>query len=321
MSLILDALNRARQDDNPVPGLSTYHPVDQVSVNRKQYLLWVALSIAVVLIAWLFVERYSAPQLPNDEVQVRADIKRDAPAVSVATPEQVVSVEPEQPSTAVRASSEQEIITAVGAIQAAASAGASADPDEQKDTPARLSADVLPEEVSSQSATAVVTEAEPESEPEPEPEPESASVPAANSAVAELYRNPPKESAYRKPQPQAAARAARKDENTDASYDVNKLVQLAREEAKNTGLIESPVPLLIDLSQQIKDSIPTIYYLRHDYSSNESNSTVVLNSKTLRAGDSAAVGMKVEEILPDSVVLNYQGTQFRLRALNSWINL
>jgi len=81
------------------------------------------------------------------------------------------------------------------------------------------------------------------------------------------------------------------------------------------------VPFLIDLSQQIKDSIPTVYYLRHDYSSDTARSSVVLNSKTLNVGGTPASGMKIEEILPDSVVLNYQGTQFRLRALNSWVNL
>ncbi|MBK6740148.1 MAG: general secretion pathway protein GspB [Haliea sp.] len=81
------------------------------------------------------------------------------------------------------------------------------------------------------------------------------------------------------------------------------------------------MPFLIDLSQQVKDSIPTVYYLRHDYSNNASLSTVVLNSKTLSVGGSPVPGMKIEEILPDSVVLNYQGTQFRLRALNSWVNL
>jgi hypothetical protein len=46
-----------------------------------------------------------------------------------------------------------------------------------------------------------------------------------------------------------------------------------------------------------------------------------MNGNTVKAGGSVVPGMKVEEILPDSVVLNYQGTQFRLRALNSWVNL
>ena len=47
---------------------------------------------------------------------------------------------------------------------------------------------------------------------------------------------------------------------------------------------------------------------------------MVINGKTLRAGASAG-GIKVEEILPDSVVLEVKGTRFRLRALNSWVNL
>lgn len=79
--------------------------------------------------------------------------------------------------------------------------------------------------------------------------------------------------------------------------------------------------MLVDLSQQVKDSIPTIHYQRHDYNGTPGQSTVVLNGKTLRAGGSPAPGLRVEEILTDSVVLSYQGTQFRLRALNSWVNL
>jgi hypothetical protein len=48
---------------------------------------------------------------------------------------------------------------------------------------------------------------------------------------------------------------------------------------------------------------------------------VVLNGKELRPGGQPASGVKVVEILPDSVVLDYRGTEFRLRALNSWVNL
>ena len=59
MSLILDALNRARDESNPIPGLATHHPVEMVSAERRQYLLWVALAVAVVVIAWLVMEKYS----------------------------------------------------------------------------------------------------------------------------------------------------------------------------------------------------------------------------------------------------------------------
>ena len=90
---------------------------------------------------------------------------------------------------------------------------------------------------------------------------------------------------------------------------------------ENATLEEHSVPLLSSLSQQTKDNIPTIFYERHDYSDNQAQSTVVLNGKSTKVGGSPTAGLKVEEILPDSVVLSYRGTQFRLRALNSWINL
>jgi len=47
---------------------------------------------------------------------------------------------------------------------------------------------------------------------------------------------------------------------------------------------------------------------------------VLINRERRRAGDSTA-GVHVREILPDSVVLGYRDTVFRLRALNSWVNL
>ena len=75
------------------------------------------------------------------------------------------------------------------------------------------------------------------------------------------------------------------------------------------------------MSQRTKDGIPTVYYQRHEYSGRPGQSRVVLNGKSLKKGGSPVAGMKVEEILPDSVVLSYGGTQFRLRALNSWVNL
>jgi general secretion pathway protein B len=105
------------------------------------------------------------------------------------------------------------------------------------------------------------------------------------------------------------------------SVDVDRILAEARDEMENASLEEHPAPFLADLSQRTKDGIPTLYYQRHDYSSDTSQSSVTLNGTPVKTGGSVVPGMKVDEILPDSVVLNYQGTQFRLRALNSWVNL
>ncbi len=103
--------------------------------------------------------------------------------------------------------------------------------------------------------------------------------------------------------------------------DIAKLVEQAERELKNRELAEHAAPFLVELSQHTKDQIPTIYYQRHDYAGDSARSTVLLNGRELRVGGTAAPGVKVVEILPDSVVLSHDGREFRLRALNSWINL
>ena len=119
-----------------------------------------------------------------------------------------------------------------------------------------------------------------------------------------------------KPKAQATAPAT-----VEQDLDIGKLVKQAEGELKNTQLAEHPAPFINSLSQQTKDSIPSIFYKRHEYSGRPGQSLVVLNGKELKAGGSPASGVKIKEILPDSVVLDYRGTQFRLRALNSWVNL
>ncbi len=314
MSLILDALNRSRADSNPVPGLATYHPVEQVSVNRRQYLLWVALSVAVVIIAWLFLERYSAPRGPAVEIDVRAAGHATGPdAVSApAGPSDI----PERGAAGQQMPVESVQGAAIVVETADAAAVRQEAPAAQADTEVEMARapDAVPDAATIGGTYADTPVSANDSLPVSEP--------SGGDAVAELYRNPPRDPAIPKPKPrQAAAPAAAGQGGADTSLDVDQMLRMAREEVRNAGLVDISVPFLSELSQQIKDGIPTIYYLRHDYSSDASRSTVVLNSKTLSVGDSAAAGMKVEEILPDSVVLNYQGTQFRLRALNSWINL
>lgn len=107
----------------------------------------------------------------------------------------------------------------------------------------------------------------------------------------------------------------------EQAVDIEQLLKSAEDELQNARLEEHSAPFVNELSQRTKDTIPSIFYERHDYSGRPGQSRVVLNGKELKAGGSPASGVKVEEILPDSVVLNYRGTQFRLRALNSWVNL
>ncbi len=329
MSLILDALNRSRQDANPVPGLATHHPVEAVSAEGRQLLLWAVLAVALAVIAWLVMERFSAPP------PAAADIGAPVAELSKNIGSAVTSVTSELQARAT---------AAAPAVAEPALATAVTTAPLQTPEPA-ATALTLPVELPE---TLVATAPAPSSAPRPA---QVAAAPAAGAltlttqesdAVAQLYQNRELQKDPVMPEPtvrtksaeqsrtdmlleQARAQGAMADPSTvarsDQSDDLDKILNQAREELENASLDDHPVSFLSSLSQQVKDDIPTLYYQRHDYSSDTSVSSVVLNGATVKAGGSPLPGMQVEEILPDSVVLNYRGTQFRLRALNSWVNL
>jgi general secretion pathway protein B len=289
VSLILDALNRSRQDKDSVPNLATHHTFDKMASGKRQYLPWVAFSVAVVIIGWLVIGRLFAT--PVSDIEVGAPTEQVSKNITTAG---------ESNSTEVKedAAVEEQLVQPVVDSQALEA----------------LEPVVVALAVNS-------------------PEPDTASVAietttpiappvAENPAVAQLYQNRNvMDDAPAQQRTSSAALDLYADSGNEEPIDIARVLQSAREEMKDATLDEHPVPLLSALSQQVKDDIPTLYYQRHDYSNNTSISTVVMNSKTLKVGGNPVNGVKIEEILPDSIVLSYQGTQFRLRALNSWVNL
>jgi hypothetical protein len=280
VSLILDALNRSRQDTDEVPSLATQHYVDDGASEGKgrQYLPWLALLVALVIIGWLLLDRETGP--------VPAPLPQAAMPVSPAQQESANAGDNgavPAPAPMVKASDPRVIESApVTATQAMANDPAVAQLYQQRQSP--------------QSAV------------------ENASRPGqALQAPAVTQAKESSVEAVQEPVPATS--------QNEQPIDIEKMILKARDELENANLDEHSVPLLSSLSQQTKDSVPTIFYERHDYSDNQAQSSVVLNGKSTKVGGSPTAGLKVEEILPDSVVLSYRGTQFRLRALNSWINL
>lgn len=273
MSLILDALNRSRTEQDEVPTLVTRHDYGDSRPAAKMLVLAIALLLAIAVIAWLLWERAS---------------DNDSPP----------------------------LLTPAPGLSGQADSGPTAVPPAARQAP---------------------TGAEPAPVPAPRPQapapqalPAQSPVAAADStreAVSSLYRqDPPPVTPAAQPkdeaEPQADPPAAASDSAIEEmGVDIEELVQAAEDELQNVRLAEHPAPFIVDLSQRTKDAIPSIIYERHDYSGRPGQSLVVLNGKALKPGDSPASGLRVEEILPDSVVLDYRGTQFRLRALNSWVNL
>ena len=292
MSLILDALNRSRQDKDSVPNLATHHTVDKMASGKRQYLPWVAFSVAVVIIGGLVIGRLFAT--PVSDIEVGAPTEQVSKNITTAG---------ESNSTEVKedAAVEEQLVQPAVDSQA----------------------QEAPEALEPVAAALAVNSPEPDTAPVAiETTPPISPPVAENPAVAQLYQNRNvMDAAAAQQRTSSAALDLYADTGNEEPIDIARVLQSARDEMKDATLDEHPVPLLSALSQQVKDDIPTLYYQRHDYSNNTSISTVVMNSKTLKVGGNPVNGVKIEEILPDSVVLSYQGTQFRLRALNSWVNL
>ena len=96
-------------------------------------------------------------------------------------------------------------------------------------------------------------------------------------------------------------------------------IERAAREVGEPNLVPHPTVLLENLSQQQKDQIPTIVYTEHVYAEGVAPS-VELNGQRLRPGQRSGA-ITVEDILVDSAILRVKGVSFRLRALNTWVNL
>ncbi len=105
----------------------------------------------------------------------------------------------------------------------------------------------------------------------------------------------------------------------DTPIDIADVLLRAEEALGQERLTPHPTPVLSSMSQQQKNQIPSVLYSVHNWNPS-GESTVVLNGKSLSLGQRHN-GFLVKEILSDSVILSWGGKDFRLPALNSWVNL
>ena len=101
--------------------------------------------------------------------------------------------------------------------------------------------------------------------------------------------------------------------------DLAKAMENAAREIGESALSPHPTPLLENLSQQQKDQIPMIVYSEHNFAL-QGLASVMLNGKRLQSGQRADT-VEVIDILRDSVILRVDDVEFRLKALNTWVNL
>lgn len=294
MSLILEALNRSRreqQNASPVPGVDSVHFEPEAN-RRSARWLWLLAAAGLILLAGfllggLFNRAEGPAVLPTPE---HAEVTSSTAAQSDGVPP--TSVDAAAPIS----------VEPLGAGYAAASAVQPNAP-----TPAAVESSA----------------AEPSPEPQASADDVSALYAGTSPAVQEApVATPPATVSDERALKDAAASPTetKPSTETESSVDIAALAAAAEQALEDVRLAEHPAPFLGELSQQRKDAIPTLMYLQHDYRQ-DGGSSVTINGQQASAGQSVGRGVRVEEVLPDSVVLSQDGEQFRLRALNSWVNL
>ena len=66
-----------------------------------------------------------------------------------------------------------------------------------------------------------------------------------------------------------------------------------------------------ELPVSIQQELPALSISVHAYSAKPADRLVGINNRMLHEGDEVAPGLKLEQITPDGMILNYKGTSFR----------
>ncbi len=293
MSLILDALNRSRgeADREAVPSLDSVHFTGESS---KPWLPWVLAAgavVAVLLVVWVVWALWkTAPQPESPPASGPAVVSKSDAQLAAEAARASAQSTPAQPPQAQQRPAPQ-AVTLGGRVNA------NARPVTPRSVETNEPADTAVERQPSAAVTALYDRA-----PVDEPTTDIATPAAEARDLAE-----------------PSIDAAESSASEDIPIDVAEVLRRAQQDLGQARLSDHPVPALDTLSQQTKDRIPTVVYSAHDYQAG-GQSSVTLNGTRLTTGQRAE-GFQVKEILVDSVVLSWGGTDFRLRALNSWINL
>jgi general secretion pathway protein B len=298
MSLILDALNRAeseRKNQNPVPDIGTLHaPAETTrapgSGNRSLFII-AALVVILVFIAtavWFLMK--GGKTLPVNVVDsndvVSADVVQQQSARSSLLSQEQVQEQAQLP---------QQNIQSIASVENIAVAESAEDVSESiAATSLPASDDVNQLYSAPQTAPAVDTDINDLYATElPEGSTSEGSTSEGSTPIVEPFAATG-----------SAAIAAAEPEVP------------ARTFANITN-----IPDFNDLPWNKRQSIPTISYARHNFLS-DGLSSVVINNQTVGIGNIISVGQfVVQEIYVDGVVLKHGNTQFKLRALNGWINM
>lgn len=119
-----------------------------------------------------------------------------------------------------------------------------------------------------------------------------------------------------KPHTPASAAAAKPGAPHQAATEVSiKAVEPVPEQRVNTGAAAvAPAQTAMSMAElpvSIQQELPAMSIMVHAYSAKPADRLVGINNRLLHEGDEVAPGLKLEQITPDGMILNYRGYSFR----------
>lgn len=291
MSLILDALNKAdrEQEAAPVPNLKTHHaPGKRYGLEGRWVYAIAALVIGLVLLCALLLVLYFRAMAGA------AERVGSPPSPVKPVPDSVSPVSAET-LAAVRI---RPLLPPDNVAPTYGLSGA------ERDSIAALYQPSVNQEVQNIQEPQVRSQ-EPERAP-PSPSTVDAALAKALWDESNIRYTPP-------PQPQVETPAAAPAQNAGAPPTQNAGPPPAEGE---TLAGNANVPFLHDLSTSVQNNIPTLMYAGHNYA----EGYALINKKQVQEGDTLAEQLSVYKVLADGVVFQFGGEQFKLSALNSWVN-
>jgi len=164
-------------------------------------------------------------------------------------------------------------------------------------------------------ATGVATEVEAAAAPKPD---QAADV-AQKREIEALYRGQILQPRV-EPEPQTQPRRRPPAAQAPGDGDITALLARAKAPDANAANPYLSVPYITELPAEVRSRIPTLNYSEHNLGRVAGEHRVRINGQLLAAGQTLPNDLKLLAIYPEGVILSFQGTRFRLEALNRWVN-
>lgn len=305
MSLILDALNKADRDrdySDGVPDLKTlHHGVMHNGRSDRRLLILGALvvvllvAIAMLLFIWLRSSVSAAPEASTVAIHQTAAPSSDSmanPSVPT-TPGEIRTGHVAQRGITESSTAESDTVVTRPKLVTDSPEGAEVDPEVQALYQVQYG------------EVQVI---------EPTVQPASSELQTRQTSVDEGLARALWEQSRTQPLPQAplteqviTPAPVNAEPESDVAVDAD---------FESTIAAFDDVPFLHELPVALQNRIPTLMYAQHSFDAQ----SVTINKKTFTVGDNIGNSVVVERILADGVLLNYEGEQFKLAALSSWVN-